>query len=452
MKLYYHYFIVWVGLLTGCNSFLDRKSDIHMTIPKSLDDAKLLLNDYTNLTGGFPIYGELGTDDYYVTDATWNAASSLDQRNAYIWADEPYTDAIQWQRPYKSVYVANQVLDILKGINAADNMEEYARCKGAAHFIRAYSFHLLTELHCPAYTINTAPNDFGIPLRLEPGIDRKSNRANLKDTYDQIISDFKSAASYLPIVESVRGRPFKASAYAGLARAYLDMGDYDNAYLYADSCLRLKPELIDFNSLKATDPLPIPKFNIEVLYSALSTTLGIMGANFALMDKDLYNSYHANDLRKGIFFKATNNPPNSFLFKGSYDKSSANIFMGLTTSEVYLIKAEAACRIGYMKEALACTNKLLENRWNKNTTYEEITENDPDKLLSLIVNERRKELLFRGRRWADLKRLNLDPRFQKTLIRTLGEEKYSLAPNSPKYAYRLSETVINLAGLPQNKR
>ncbi len=450
-----NYIIVYLALMvwicTCCNEFLEKKPDIKMAIPKTLADADLLLNDYATLNNSYPSYGEVGTDDYYLTKPLWEGLSSVDFRNTYIWADEPYTDVIQWQRPYKTVYIANQVMDILSYIGQSRDTPEYKRIIGAAYFYRAFALHLLTELHCSAYDENTADLALGMPIRLSSGVDEQSIRSSLKITYQQIIKDFKEAVDHLPFQEAVKGRPFKASAYAGLARVYLDMGDYERAYLYADSCLQIRSDLIDFNTLKNTDTYPVPKFNIEVLFPATATNAAPLNATTALMDTLLMQSYHENDLRKGIFFKANNNPVGSYYFKGSYDKSNT-LFYGISNSEVYLIKAETACRTGKLDIARETVNKLLKSRWNKDVVYPLINETSAQRLLEIILNERRKELVFRGRRWSDLKRLNLDARFQKTLTRKIGNQVYTLAPNSPKYAYRLSEMVIKLANIQQNPR
>lgn len=117
-----------------------------MVVPKSLKDAELLLNDYTALNEGYPIYGELGTDDYYLPDANWEGVTDIDQRNTYIWADQPYRNVIQWQRPYKVVYLANQVIDILSKLDRNNEPEKYNRTLGAAHFYRAFAFQQLLEV------------------------------------------------------------------------------------------------------------------------------------------------------------------------------------------------------------------------------------------------------------------------------------------------------------------
>lgn len=452
MKIYSFIMVMTVFAFSACDTFLDKKPDISMAVPHTLDDVELLLNDYNSLNTGYPIYGEVGTDDYYITTANWEGASSLDQRNAYIWKDEPYTESTQWQVPYKTVYIANQALEILSGIKNADRDAGYTRNLGTAYFYRAFVFQVLAEIHCPAYSAGTSFTELGLPLKMTAGIDEISRRSTLKETYVQIVSDFSLAALNLPTVEVVKGRPSKASAFAGLARTYLYMGDYEQAYRYSDSCLQISPTLMDFNTLKVTDDLPIPRFNVEVIFPALSANAGILGLNTALMDDQLYKSYEADDLRKGIFFKSNTTPLGSFLYKGSYDKSSGRLFTGITTSEVYLIKAEAACRIGKTGDALLALNTLLKNRWNKVVAFPAIAETNPELLLKKILDERRKELVFRGRRWADLKRLNLDSRFQKVLTRTVGGNTYNLPPNDLRYAYRISETVINLSGMVQNKR
>lgn len=448
-------FKIGLGLLMvttiSCNNFLSKKPDIKMAIPKTLADANLLLNDYNTLNGGYPTYGEMGTDDYYLTRERWEGIYNVDHRNAFIWADEPYNDIVQWQYPYKVVYIANQVMEILKDLDPQKNGEEYKRIIGGAYFFRAFALHTLTELHCAAFQETSAIEEQGIPLRLSTGVDEKSIRESLKDTYQQIINDFKVAINNLPVVEVVKGRPSKASAYAGLARVYLDMGEFQQAYLYADSCLQLRPELMDFNDLKATDSYPVSRFNMEVLFPALSLEAEPMYSTTALIDTILIKSYGENDLRKDVFFIENNDPKGSYYFKGSYDQSNS-LFFGITNSEVYLIKAEAACRIEQVPIALENLNKLLKTRWDNLVPYISIIESDPERLLKIILEERRKELVFRGRRWADLKRLNLDPSFQKTLKRTIGDKIYTLEPNSQKYAFRLSETVVELAGIPQNKR
>lgn len=86
------------------------------------------------------------------------------------------------------------------------------------------------------------------------------------------------------------------------------------------------------------------------------------------------------------------------------------------------------------------------NRYKKNnglSTFVPFNDSDSASLLQTVLKERRKELLMRGLRWMDIKRLNRDGA-NISLMRTLGTKTYSLPANDPKYAIALPEIVIEL--------
>ena len=62
--------------------------------------------------------------------------------------------------------------------------------------------------------------------------------------------------------------------------------------------------------------------------------------------------------------------------------------------------------------------------------------------LTQILTERRKELVHRGCRWTDLRRLNMDPRFATTLTRTLLGATYTLPPNDSRYTLQIPSYII----------
>ncbi|MGI8583213.1 MAG: RagB/SusD family nutrient uptake outer membrane protein, partial [Chitinophagaceae bacterium] len=64
----------------------------------------------------------------------------------------------------------------------------------------------------------------------------------------------------------------------------------------------------------------------------------------------------------------------------------------------------------------------------------------------------RKELVFRGQRWFDLRRLNKDPRFAKTLTRKLNGKITELPANDPRYTEYIPLDVIGFTGMQQNMR
>ncbi|MFD2556719.1 RagB/SusD family nutrient uptake outer membrane protein [Sphingobacterium tabacisoli] len=446
------YIVIGALLCTACNGFLEIKPDKKMSVPHTLEDCELLLNDYSTLNTAYPSMGIIAGEDYYLTSANWNSISVLDDRNAYIWSDEPALLATPWQGAYRVVYLTNQILNVLDQMpNSQKAGARYSNAYGHALFLRAFAFQQLVEIYALPYRPNTADIDLGMPIRLSPDLDVVSKRATLKDTYAQIISDYSRAKNLLATERTIKGGTSKSAAYAGLARTYLTMKDYEKAFNYADSAWRMQAELLDYNTLKTSDSYPLRRFNKEVLFSALSTHSNAFGRLYVRMNPDLIASYTIGDLRKAIYFQPYTMEPTVYSFKGSYDQG-ATLFVGLTTSEVLLIRAEAAARTGQINKALTDINLLRANRW-KGRDYPEITEQNADRLLDTVLAERAKELVFRGRRWSDIKRLSDDPNRSVELKRTIDGKDYMVPVGSLKYALMIPHVVTQQnQNIEQNKR
>jgi len=259
------------------------------------------------------------------------------------------------------------------------------------------------------------------------------------------------AAALPPVTPAVKTRPCKPAAYAALARVYLAMQDYQNANIYADSCLALYNKLIDYNTLSKTSANPLGLFNDEVIFHALSHGGdGMLYPGYARVDTDLYRSYAATDLRKQVFYSKAGD--GYFAFKGDYSgQSEGQLFNGIAVDEILLISAETYARLGNPAKAMADLNLLLSKRYASGTFVPYAT-NTPG-ALALILTERRKELAFRSEiRWSDLRRLNSDAQFAKTLYRHIGSQVYTLPPGDKRYAFLIPVSVIQLSGITQNPR
>jgi len=224
------------------------------------------------------------------------------------------------------------------------------------------------------------------------------------------------------------------------------MSDYSNALLYADSALQLNNKLIDFNSLNANAAAPISQFGVEEFFYAILTGSTILGPSIAKIDSNLYRSYAANDLRKTVFF--SKNTDGSYAFKGSYAGTTAQ-YNGLTTDEMYLIRSECNARTGNITAAMNDLNTLLTKRW-KSGTFIPLIATTANEALTQILTERRKELLMRGLRWTDLRRLNKITAFAKTITRVIDNQTYSLPPGDNRYTLQIPLNVIAMTGIEQN--
>jgi hypothetical protein len=453
---------IMVALLaSGCrkSDFLNVKPNDALRVPSSIADFQGILDNDEIMNGDInvglvPALGEAGADDYYVNDANYSAFLPL-SRNCYIWAKQIYTgeEILDWDFPYRSIFYANVVLAGLPAIaENPGNQASIENLKGSALFFRAHMFYQLAQIFAAPYSQNSADSLPGVPLRLEADINEKIERLSLRQTYARILQDLKEAAVLLPNIQAFKTRPSKPAAYALLARVYQTMGDYQNAFLYADSTLQLHSDLIDFNNLDSTATYAIKRFNPEVLFHCLMLYQGVELINnaYSEIDSNLIASYDPHDLRKKFFFGDIGFGTNR-TFIGSYDGSNV-YFAGLATDEVYLIRAECNARLGNTGAAMNDLNELMKNRWDR-SYFTDFTAVDANDALRQILAERRKELLMRGLRWTDLRRLNQDVQRQTILYRYVSGQQFTLAPNDDRYTYPVPDNVIGFnKGMVQNPR
>jgi hypothetical protein len=169
-----------------------------------------------------------------------------------------------------------------------------------------------------------------------------------------------------------------------------------------------------------------------------------------MVDSVLYKSYEAEDLRKLLYFQDAQGN-GTVAFEGSYTGVGYELFNGLATDELYLLRSEANARLNNLNDAMDDLNFLLSKRYVTGKFAPRVADTK-EEALDIILMERRKELLNRGTRWADLRRLNEEPQYATNLKRELGTAVYSLPPNDPRYALLIPGKVIQLSAVNQNPR
>jgi starch-binding outer membrane protein, SusD/RagB family len=467
-----HYFISFCTVLlvswafSSCSKskFLDAKPSSSLVVPSTLSDFQALLDQTDAYDGSImnvtPALGELSTDEYYLTYSFWNSLSTPVYQNCYIWAPDIYqgeTNIDDWNTPYEAIFYCNVVLDGLTGFSvSSDQQQDYNSIKGSALFMRAFNFFNLATIFAPMLDSSTYTSDLGIPLRLTSSIDVPSTRATVQQTYDQIISDIDQAIPLLPspINYTYRNRPSLPAAYALLARVYLSIRNYDKASLYADSCLQLYNTLINYNTVSFNSSyIEFSRLNNETIwqnsFDQASTVIQQLDYSPGVsIDTNLSNLYKANDTRQSLFFYLYQ--PDVINLNGLYNGTFLP-FTGLAIDETYLIRAECNARAGDISDAANDLNTLWQNRLTTGSYMPVQPTIAQDSLMSLILLERRKELIFRGVRWTDLRRLNKEGA-NITVTRVLNGQTYTLPPNSPLYVLPIPPDVITLSGIQQNQR
>lgn len=432
------------------SAFLNAKPNISVSIPTSIADCQALMDNDIVMNGyslaGYPSLGETGSDDYYVTNSLFLHYTATDQ-HAVVWAKDIYAgdEVNDWDLPYRTVLYANVALEALAALHPLpEEQGAWNNARGSALFFRAFAYFALAQIFSPAYDSSSATTDMGLPLRKTTDVNEKFSRVSVQQTYDQIIADLSAAVPLLPNTALSITRPSRAAVYGLLARVYLSARNYSTALLYADSCLRIKNTLLDYNTVDPGNLLPFTRTNAEVIFGAANYSTGPSTVGRSFTDSLLLAAYQPADLRKTLFFKGGR-------FFGVYDEDGF-AFCGLATDEMYLTRAECYARAGNVTAAITDLNTLLANRWITGSFVPYTASNAADALRQ-ILEERRKELLYRGLRWTDLRRLNKDPATAITLMRMVNGSSYTLLPNDPRYVYQIPAIVLNFnKGMQDNNR
>lgn len=261
-------------------------------------------------------------------------------------------------------------------------------------------------------------------------------RATNDEVYDFIIQDLQEAINLLDGVTyptaQARRRIDKAAAQALLARVYLYKGDYVQAEILAGQALAntaasLSPtanvvsdwaatavphreSLFEIDINPTTDWSTVDGVNNSL--SSLTNNIAAAGNNFSIQaSEDLINELESEpgDVRRG-FWSDEVLPGGEVRYrllkwrggKGG-DPNCRNIPV-IRYAEVLLIKAEAEFRQGKEGEARATIDQLRQSRGLSPTIASGAA------LEEVIMNERRKELMFEGHRFFDFKRLGKDIR------------------------------------------
>ena len=453
-----------VVMLTGCNDYLDIKPKGEK-IPTTVSDYETLLN-YESVQKVSDTYPAYLTDDVFLPDVAEGTATpglnSVDQsiRNLYLFKKEVFGDAQDdgfWFASYNRIYYYNTVIDNIMNADGSDEQQKLS-IRAEALISRALEYLYLVNGYAKYYDVRTAESDPGVPLILDEDISKKNLvRASVKDVYAQILSDLQTALPNLPV--QAKGNAFRASKAAGygvLAKMYLYMGNYAEALKAANEVLEINNSLLDLKKyavVKAQSSIgrtnvPQDIDNPENIYIKFAPY--VYGLSSKVFGSDeLISLFSEDDMRLQVYFtKNFRNIPTDKYVWAPYLRAN----LAVSSPEIYLIAAECEAREGSIERAIALINKLRDNRIKNNT---DIVATDRNDALQKVLEERRRELAMSGMvRYIDLKRLNQESQFAKTITHVTGEGMFSLEPNSPLYVLPIPAKVMrfNKNSMKQNER
>jgi hypothetical protein len=441
----------------GCQKYVDIQTKGQLT-PSETDNFRYLMNDFSTLNKGDG-YADFATDDIDVVDAEQQQGLALytPYSNYYTWAEKLYDASSQdynWNGFYTIIYDCNTVTDgVMQSSNGTQTDKNQIYAEALVH--RADAYLSLVRSYSKAYDSTTASTDLGVPVLLKPTTSAVLARASVKDVYSQIVNDLKTATTLISNTTRNNYMPNKAAAYGLLARVSLDMGNYTAAADYADSSLAIKSVLLDYNSIGGRLPRNID--NPEVLLSKNANSSYSYAPLILRVSDEIIQLWGTDDLRYQILtddaatYAGASYTGRMYMtdYFMSYPEARNS---GVNVPEVMLIKAECLARSNRGTAALSLVNALREKRFAPDK-YVPLTAINDDAALQVVLDERRRELCCRGFRWADLKRLNKEPRFAKTITRNLNGVTYTLAPGSNRYAFPIADYYFTFnPNLVQNPR
>jgi len=462
MKLKYIYLVVLSILFSSCDDYLDitPKGKI---IPKAIEDYELML--YKDQ--GFSTFSHdltYGTDEFAISDKNYEI-TGMKQRNCYAWNSEIYDpntiSNTSWTTLYRNIYRCNIIIDGLPEVEGESSkriiLEAEAKSK------RAIYYFYLVNIYGKHYNENSSSSDKGVPLLDDSDLEKSNlTRASVKEVYDLIIKDLEFAIKELPESSVNKFRMNKLSAQAMLARVYFYMGKYDECIALTDVLLTANKNLIDFNAMEYknygskwgiyTQNTPSVDTNPEAFFICLYQYM-TWGRSRIYASTNLYDLFPTDKSDLRGFYQFNLSSRDGLLY---YRNALKKINLAVTVPELLLCRAEAYARQGDVgkQKAIDDLNYLRKNRI-KTDNYVDLQASDysNEDLLKFVLVERRREMCFKGQRWFDLKRLNLEPSLAITLKRTIKEEEHILEPNSSKYVYPIPFDVISFnPNMEQNKR
>lgn len=476
--------------LASCDDWLGNQPKGQM-IPSTLNDYQLLLNNQS-LYRALDVYPLFFTDDIRLTGREEIADftdfdylnKSEEMRNAYSFKKGdiflPSDDDPIWNDSYEHIFNYNAIINNV--LNTTDGKDtDRRRVWGEALVGRAFEYLNLVNLYGNHYDPATADTDYGVPLVLSEEITGEQYpRNSVAEVYQQIEDDLNQAVPCLAQVVNHPFAPSQSVGYSFLARMYLYMGKYEEALENANSALEQSSYLIDLNEYTVLpfgtwgrivradnqgEVFPDPEDNEENIYTRVPNNTSYLFAVVAASE-DLLETFKANlaadgkDMRKELYYctdscdrTISGGRPDYFRGYTTY-MPYVDMNVGLSTPEIYLIAAECEARVGSIDKALTHLNTLRDKRIRNNVHYTAAEHSTREDVLKLVIDERRREFAFIGLyRLIDLKRMNREPWFAKTITHSAGNEgTWELPANDPRYIFPVPETVTSFNPMPEYDR
>ncbi len=440
MKAIHFFCIILTNLMiVSCNDFLDNLPKGEK-IPTTLADfTELMSDEYTNcredvsqavllLNDRFESPSNLNYYPLYRANYLWD--TTIDRLAANK------SDEATYYNSYAAISTANLIIEHAE--SAADaTTAERKEAIAQAKILRAMKYFTLINYYSKTYDASTAADDGGVPYITSAEVGAAWKQESVQDIYNHILDDIRTALPDLP--EKSRNVLYadKAAGYALAARVALQMNNYTDALANAQEALARNSQLFDWVAFYRT--------NSDILGNAAvyQTVPSPMGFNYV----ENYNfchgsaSYQTSDSRLRVDRAARFEQGDAAFMSrwkrrtvgnDTYYYANLNGYFnkgGLTTTEIYLIKAECLARKGNIAEAMDVLNTVRKSRILPEEYLNLTAENATDAIRK-IRDVKADALILTIVPFCDARRMNLERDFARTFTKTENGQNCTLTPDS----------------------
>ena len=455
-------------LMSSCNDYIDVLPK-GMRIPTTLQDFEALMrNEYS------ANYLACAQAPYLLNDKFVGTNACRNQDNLttchYMWKEDRDRTLLNastedvFDNGYGIIGVMNTIIENAPGATDATDAEKN-EVLAYAYAVRAFVLFQIVNYYADAYDPVKAEASPGVPLIYSANLNAPWHQGSVKEVYDQILSDFnKSIELGVPEKAMTAVQPDRGAVEAGLARVYLSMREYDKALAHAEAALDRNSSLFDWNDFYARykdrvdNPddynkitSPMDHVNVENYWFCS----GNGNPNYPCSDIDIPEERRAlfepGDVRALCRWKKYQSQADVYyrgMLTGYYNLS------GISTPEVYLIKAECQVRKGNITDGLETLDTVRKTRLTPDS-YSPSAASDEGEAIEKIRRAKADELINSIYPFIDAKRLNAEGKYTVTLTKTFDDKAYTLSPTSHLWTMVFPANAINRPGngvLTQNSK
>lgn len=423
----------------GCKKFIDVIPP-GKKIPKTFADYEAMVRDEYGNHRAVITQALLLLNDRFETTSTLNFYPLYTAN--YFWNENADRVALNNadETTYYSIYGAISTSNLLiehVGESTEATQAQKNELIAQAKVLRALNYYILTNYYADTYEEANAASKLSVPLIQSADIGAPYTQVSIKDIYAFMLKDIDEAIPALQATSATVLHPNLGAAYALKARVNLTMGRYQDALTAANEALKYNDKLFDWVQYYNTYKTQIEAPNV---YTNAPSPMGFNYVeNYYFRHGSTNNAGREGTIRLD---RATRFENGDARFKSrwklrtvgtdTYHTSITTGFYnigGLTTTEVYLIKAECQARLNDVGGAMNTLNAVRVKQIFP-ANYVALTAANTVDAVKLIQRTKGNNLIFGITAFADARRLNKDPQYAVTLTKTENGNNYSLSPGS----------------------